>query len=295
MLRQLHDYRGAELVERCLALVKELDPLHISIVGGEPLVRWRELNEILPALDRQGREVQLVTSAVRPIPRNWSEIRNLHLAVSIDGLQEQHDKRRTPATYARILQNIVGHSVIVHCTVTRQLLAGKDHLRRFTDFWSSRDEVRRIWFSLYTPQEGDVGEERLRPQDRIEVIEELERIREVYPKVHLPKPVLNGYLRPPQSPEQCIFAQVTNCVSADLRSRITPCQFGGQPVCSDCGCMASAGMASIGDYRLAGLVPLRGIFNISRKIGDRVAGLNGRSSPGGVRPNLTPAGAPTEP
>ena len=34
------------------------------------------------------------------------------------------------------------------------------------------------------------------------------------------------------------FAQATACVSADLRTPITPCQFGGQPDCSSCGCMA---------------------------------------------------------
>src|SRR5206468_6966962 len=49
-LRQLHDFKGQELVERVLALVDEHRPLHVSIVGGEPLVRYRELGDILPAL-----------------------------------------------------------------------------------------------------------------------------------------------------------------------------------------------------------------------------------------------------
>jgi len=53
-------------------------------------------------------EVQLVTSAVRPIPPEWAKINALHLVVSIDGLQPDHDKRRAPASYERILQNIVG-------------------------------------------------------------------------------------------------------------------------------------------------------------------------------------------
>src|SRR6201999_742467 len=49
-LRGLSDYKGDELVERVMALVDQHRPLHFSIVGGEPLVRYRELDKILPML-----------------------------------------------------------------------------------------------------------------------------------------------------------------------------------------------------------------------------------------------------
>lgn len=103
-----------------LALVRRYRPLHVSIVGGEPLVRYRELDELIPKLGAMNVEVQLVTSAVRTIPESWARIPCLHLVVSIDGLAPEHDRRRTPATYDRILENIRGHSIIVHCTITRQ-------------------------------------------------------------------------------------------------------------------------------------------------------------------------------
>src|SRR5262249_32118492 len=86
-------------------------------------------------------------------------------------------------------------------------------------------------------------------------------------KIHMPDAVLNGLLAPPQSPAECIFAQVTDCYSADLETRIEPCQFGGAPVCAECGCIASAGMATVGNYRLAGLVQVKTVFAASRKIG----------------------------
>src|ERR671930_1849082 len=86
-LRQVRDFKGQELVDGVLALVRRYRPLHLSIVGGEPLVRFRELDVLLPILDRMGVEVQLVTSAVRPIPPEWAKINALHLVVSIDGLQ----------------------------------------------------------------------------------------------------------------------------------------------------------------------------------------------------------------
>jgi organic radical activating enzyme len=42
-LRQLSDSKGEALVAGVLGLVRRHRPLHISIVGGEPLVRYREL------------------------------------------------------------------------------------------------------------------------------------------------------------------------------------------------------------------------------------------------------------
>src|SRR3954470_1883634 len=67
-LRQGTDYKGQELIDRVLAIVERETPIHVSIVGGEPLVRFRELNEILPKLAARGIYTQLATSAVRPVP-----------------------------------------------------------------------------------------------------------------------------------------------------------------------------------------------------------------------------------
>jgi MoaA/NifB/PqqE/SkfB family radical SAM enzyme len=270
-LRQLSDLKGQALVDEVLDVVRRLRPIHLSIVGGEPLVRYRELDELLPKLAGMDVEVQLVTSAVRPIPIAWAAISNLHLVVSIDGLQPEHDRRRAPATYKRILQHIGGHRIIVHCTVTRQTVTRPGALAEFCRFWSAVPEVRKIWFSLYTPQEGEVSEERLTPADRAEAVRQIGSLRAQFPKLDAPAYAVEGFLRPPQSPDQCVFAQLTTCLSADLSTRITPCQFGGQPVCTECGCMASVGMAAVANHRLAGLVPLSGLLAGSRRIGSLFA------------------------
>lgn len=278
-LRQLSDYKGDSLVEGILALVRRYRPLHMSIVGGEPLIRYRELEALLPQLDRMNIEVQLVTSAVRPIPAHWAALGCLHLVVSVDGLPEHHDIRRKPATYDRILRNIVGHHVIVHCTVTAQLLQYATYLDDFAAFWSDRPETRTIWFSLFTPQKGQDSVERLSPVQRALVLERLDRVACRFPKVYLSRAVLNGYRRPPESPRECIFAQTTACVSADLKTTINPCQFGGNPVCSECGCIASAGLASIGRYRLGGVLPVAEIFRASQAIGQRLRPRRRRDHP----------------
>jgi sulfatase maturation enzyme AslB (radical SAM superfamily) len=278
-LRTLGDFSGQDLINRVLALVKRLRPLHISIVGGDPLVRLRELDILLPELAALGVEVQLVTSAFRPIPLKWDALSNLHLVISIDGLRAEHDKRRSPATYDRILKHIAGHRITVHCTITRQMLRGADYFKEFAEFWSDQREVRKIWFSLFTPQQDEVAEERLRPEDRIAVLDQLEQLRSSFPKIYLPNAVLDGYRHPPDNPESCIFAQATSCVSCDLTTRISPCQFGGQPACSECGCVASAGLASIGKYKLLSVLPVSDLFRASKRAGERLdAWMSGREA-----------------
>src|SRR6188768_1626798 len=93
-LREVRDFKGQELVDGVLALVDRHRPLHVSIVGGEPLVRYRELNVLLPVLAERNIYVQLVTSAVREIPAEWRGLNRLKIVVSIDGLQPEHDVRR---------------------------------------------------------------------------------------------------------------------------------------------------------------------------------------------------------
>lgn len=154
LLKQVSDYKGDELVRRFMKVVDEYKPLHLSIVGGEPLVRFRELDEILPQVSARRIHIQLVTSAVREIPRHWARIQPMTLAVSIDGLPAEHDVRRRPATYERILKNIEGHRITPHCTITRQMTERPGYLREFLEFWSSRPETDKIWMSLFTPQIG---------------------------------------------------------------------------------------------------------------------------------------------
>lgn len=271
-IRALREWQGEELVERVLGLVRCFRPLHVSMVGGEPLVRHRELTCLIRELSTMGIEIQVVTSAVRPIPAEWTEFPDLHLVVSVDGLQPEHDARRAPATYDRILRHIDGHRIIVHCTITPQFLARVDYLEEFARTWSLQRSVRKIWFSLFTPQRGQYCPERLTAADRTAAIDRIAALPSLYPKVYAPDVVLDGYRHPPAGPSECLFAQLTSCVSADLATPVTPCQIGGRPECSECGCIAGAGLASIGKFRLAGLLKVWDLFALSKKLGERLRG-----------------------
>ncbi len=273
LLRQMRDYKGQDLVDGILRLVDEHKPLHVSLVGGEPLVRFRELSVLLPQLAVRKIHTQVVTSAVRPIPLEWRKIPRLNISVSIDGLQPEHDARRKPATYDRILKHIQGHRITVHCTITRQMTEKPGYLREFVEFWSAREEVRKIWMSIFTPQKGETSYEILPLPARRAVIDELAELTGKFRKLELPRRLLEVYQRPPENPRECIFARTTRSITADLKRTITPCQFGGNPDCSQCGCIASAALEAVGRRTLPIGIQIGQLYNISYKVGAWMASL----------------------
>jgi organic radical activating enzyme len=265
-LRSLSDFKGQELIAHVLEVVHERNPLHLSIVGGDPLVRYRELDVLLPQLVKRS-HVQVVTSAFRPIPSSWASLPNLQLAVSVDGLQPEHDARRKPATYERILRHIQGHRIAVHCTITSAMVKRSGSIPEFVDFWAANPAVEKIWMSIFTPQRGADNVECLTADERRSVAETLLRVRQHQPKLDMTEGMIKEFLSPPTSPGRCIFAQTTYTLSADLKARVEPCQFGGDPDCSRCGCVASMGLAAVGHRKLVGPITAGHIFWTSAAIG----------------------------
>jgi MoaA/NifB/PqqE/SkfB family radical SAM enzyme len=266
-LRGLRDFKGQELIDGVMGCVEALRPLHVSLVGGDPLVRYRELEDLVPRLIARGIHVQVVTSAFRALPSAWSGLSHLNVVVSIDGLQPEHDIRRAPATYERILQNISGQHVTVHTTITAQMMKRPGYLKEFLEFWTPRAEIRKVWFSLFTPQKGDRMPEILDPAERARAIADMFALREIFPKLDMPKGMIQQFKTPPRNPEECVFALTTRTLSADLKTKVTPCQFGGNPDCASCGCIASMGLAAVAAHKLAGVIPVGAIFSASLKIG----------------------------
>jgi sulfatase maturation enzyme AslB (radical SAM superfamily) len=266
-LRELNDRKGQELVDGVMEVVDRLRPLHLSILGGDPLVRYRELEIMVPLLLARGVHVQVVTSAFRVLPPAWATLPHMNVVVSIDGLQPEHDLRRSPATYERILRNIAGQRITIHSTITGQLVKRPGYLHEFLKFWTPRAEIQKVWFSLFTPQIGDDIPEILTTAERRQVIAELLQLREEFPKLDMPEGLIRQLASPPHNPKECVFALTTQTISADLKTNITPCQFGGNPDCASCGCIASMGLAAVAAHKLGGFLPVGAIFKASIKVG----------------------------
>lgn len=294
-LRELNDFRGDALVNGVLDLVRKHRPMHVSLVGGEPLIRHRELNEILPALSAMNIFTLVVTSGVIPIPMQWMDLPRVRVAVSVDGLREHHDVRRKPATYDRILTNISGREINVHWVITRPMIERPGYLEEYVSFWNARPEVNLIWVSLYTPQIGEQSAEILTPHQRERIGRELPRLHQKFPKLHMKPGIARAFVHPPRSPRDCLFAKMSVNYSADLETRVEPCVFGGAPDCAQCGCMASSALHWIRGVKVAGPLKVGHFVGGSITIGSLVNRMSRRTmkpsrwGPGGPRASGKPA------
>jgi hypothetical protein len=145
------------------------------------------------------------------------------------------------------------------------------YLHEFLAFWTPRPEIRKVWFSLFTPQIGDDLPEMLTAEERRCVMTELLQLRRQFPKLNIPDRLIHQIATPPRRPEECVFALTTQTISADLKTKITPCQFGGNPDCASCGCIASMGLEAVAAHKLAGFIPVGAIFKASLKVGQLAA------------------------
>src|SRR5579863_10242489 len=274
-LTQLSDSRGENLVQGILRLVDQHDPMQLSLVGGEPMMRHRELSKLLPILSARGIYTMVVTSGVIPIPAEWTDLPRVTVAISVDGLPEHHDERRKPATYERILKNIAGRSINVHWVITRPMLSRASYLEEYVAFWNARPEVDHIWVSLYTPQLGEESAERLTPADREQVSRVLPQLRKTYPKLLLPEGMGRAFVTPPNNPDDCLFSKMSVNYSADLRTHVEPCVFGGTPDCTQCGCSISSALHWVRDLKIAGPLRVGHMVRSSLAIGSTVKRIRG--------------------
>ncbi|MEZ5393749.1 MAG: hypothetical protein R2724_13040 [Bryobacterales bacterium] len=131
-----------------------------------------------------------------------------------------------------------------------------------------REEIQRVWFSVFTPQIGDDLPEILTPEQRRRVMGELLELRREFPKLEMGEALIKQLAEPPKSPQDCVFARTTEVLSADLETHVTPCQFGGTPDCSACGCIASLGLSAVANHKLGGFLPVGAIFRASLAVGE---------------------------
>jgi organic radical activating enzyme len=276
-LRDLSDFHGNALIDGVLGLVRKHKPMHVSLVGGEPLIRHRELSRILPVLSEMGVFTLVVTSAVIPIPAGWMKITRVRVAVSIDGWPEDHDVRRKPATYERILKNVEGREVNIHWVITRPMLKRPSYLEEYLTFWSGRTEVNRIWVSLYSPQAGEQSLEKLKPEERQFLGHKLAALRVRYPKLLMNEGIAASLISPPRNPDECLFAKMSANFSADLRSRVEPCVFGWTPDCSQCVCAITSGLHWIRTVPVAGSLKISHFIEGSIRVGLMINRIRARS------------------
>jgi hypothetical protein len=112
--------------------------------------------------------------------------------------------------------------------------------------------------------------ERLTPADRERLASELPRLVKPYPKLMLPEGMAQAWVNPPENPDDCIFSKMSMNYSADLKTHVEPCVFGGNPDCSQCGCSISSALHWMRDVRIAGPVKVGHMVRGSLAIGSAI-------------------------
>ena len=86
----------------------------------------------------------------------------------------------------------------------------------------------------------------------------------------LPEGMARAFAAPPENPAACLFSKMSVNYTADLKTTVEPCVFGGDPDCSQCGCSISAGLHWIGGLPAAGPLKVNHLVRASMAIGELV-------------------------
>jgi hypothetical protein len=127
-----------------LGIVDRLRPLHLSIVGGEPLVRYRELQTLLPILASRGIHVQLGDERGARNPAEWHDLEPL-VDCRVDRWTAAGARRAARAGNLRsdLEAHRPGTASRSIAPVTRQQVNRDGYVDEFLQFWSARPEVEK--------------------------------------------------------------------------------------------------------------------------------------------------------
>ncbi len=107
----------------------------------------------------------------------------------------------------------------------------------------------------------------LTADDRQLIARELPALAKKFPKLLTTEGIARAIVQPPGNPDDCLFSKMSSNCSADLKSRVEPCVFGGAPDCSQCGCAISSGLQWVKSIKFAGPLKIDQFVQASINIG----------------------------
>lgn len=203
-------------------------------VGGEPLMR----KEVIEMGSQYFRSNMVVTNGTIEIP-DWPHI---HFKVSVDGIEERHNRLRGAKTYQKIKKTIRkaaerGLRVGIATVLTKE---NENELEQFVDEWRNEPISRGIVFDFYTYMNGQPEADKLwlNYEERDGVIDRIMTIKAKFPGlVEMPDRALE-LLRS----ENC-FSVTDNCLAMSKMAswdvsgeRKEKCILGPKADCDRCGC-----------------------------------------------------------
>lgn len=198
----------------------------ILLVGGEPSLRL----DVLMLADRIFPLVFVITNGTIMIPKEF----NHRLYVSVDGTQRTNDSIRGNGVFSRVIKNYEGDKrVVINMTITRDNFNELEEVVKIAKKKGFKGVVCNICaggtdvsFSLVVQKE-----------ERKTIIEELKRVKALYPKELLLSKSMIKWYEHPDHRNKCFWGDET--IHYDVSWTKRRC-FGNNADCSNCGCLAGA-------------------------------------------------------
>jgi MoaA/NifB/PqqE/SkfB family radical SAM enzyme len=215
----------------------------VTLLGGEPALRLdvlKRASEIFPLVD-------VITNGTIKIPVEF----NHRLFVSVDGIPEIHDKLRGKGAFERIIKNYSGDQrVIIFPTLNRINYIGLEELTRI----AKEHNFKGVACGLYMASPGSDDPQKLLPEERKLIIEEVRRVRSLYRKtVHMTDFMLKWYEKADHRDSCYVRDQILHF---DVSWKEKMCF--GDLDCSNCGCLAGASQSPL--KKLTQLETIKTIF-----------------------------------
>ncbi len=221
----------------------------LLIVGGEPALRL----DIIELADKFFPIVGIITNGTIKIPESFRH----YIYLSLDGLRQTNDRIRGDGVFDRVLDNYRGDNrVIVNITIMKQnYLELEDLIKVAKDAG-----FHGVVCNIYTPVEGSDPGKNIDSQERKMILNELRRIKRLYPDYFLLNNQMLEWYEHPDHSDFCKWGDHIMHYDAYMNER----RCFAASDCKNCGCYAGA-VSSILNLKNLLLHP-RETFRIVRKL-----------------------------
>ena len=197
---------------------------NILLVGGEPALR----TDVLMLADRLFPFVYVITNGTIKIPEDF----NHRLYVSIDGSRITNDSIRGNGVFSRVMRNYSGDKrVVINMTITR------DNYKELEDVikTAKKHGFNGVVCNICAAGTDTSFPMAVRKKERKTIIEELKRIKTMYPEDFLLSKTMLIWYEHPDHRGSCHWGD--EALHYDVSWNRRRC-FGNNADCSNCGCLA---------------------------------------------------------
>lgn len=198
----------------------------LLLVGGEPSLRV----DILLLADAMFPSIRVITNGMIKIPEAFHHV----LFVSIDGEETTNDSIRGKGTFSKVMHNYSGDTrVVLNMTIYRKNYRELERVVKL----AKDNNFRGVVCNLYTPTCGKTSPLFITKEERTFIIEELRRVKFLYPKTFLLTRSMIRWYEFPDHRGYCYWGDGVLHFDASWNARRC---FSHHADCAHCGCLAGA-------------------------------------------------------